>query len=418
MTRIMNRPSTICSCNKTRRRLSVHLKPASTFPARPGRAFCVGLLFTGLIGLIGLTGFSTSATAAPGPIETDFDNTDILVELPEPALTAPTTPDSAEQLADLVRRQIDRARSSGDPRFLGYAEGALQQWQGKMTDRLLVLRATLAQSLHRFDSARNDLDTVLSGAGNPQQKTQAMLLLANLETVQGNYTVARTHCKHLQQRYPGLIAASCLAQVDARTGSPRKAYQALQQHAAAARSDTTSQLWAEGTLGDIAAQLGMPEAADHWQAVLSVSPDDLYTRTQLADWHLGHNQTERTLALTEGYEDVDALAVIRAIAMARSGHPAAGALAQRLRERFAEARWRGNLLHQRDMARFQLDIEKDAETALSFAQSNWREQREPPDTRLLLRAAHAAGDDQPAQQVRLWLQEHAQTDARYPESGS
>ncbi len=412
MTRTMNRPSMICSCNKTQRRLSVHLKPASRFPALRGGAFCAGFL------LMGLAGFYTSATASPGPIETDFDNTDILVELPEPALTAPAIPDSPKQLAGLVRRQIDQARSSGDPRFLGYAEGALQQWQGEMTDQLLVLRATLKQSLHRFDSARNDLGTVITRASNPQQKTQALLLLANLETVQGNYGAAKTRCEQLQQRYPGLIAYSCLAQLDARTGNPGRAYQTLQHQAAGSRADTTSKLWAEGTLADIAAQLGMPEAADHWRAVLSARPDDLYTRAQLADWHLGQNQTDRTLALTEGYEKMDALAVIRAIAMVRSGHPDAGALAERLRERFAEARWRGNLLHQRDMARFQLDIEGDAETALAFAQSNWREQREPLDTRLLLRTAHAAGDDQPAQQVRAWLKKHGQTDARFPEAES
>lgn len=409
MTRTMNRPSTICSCSKTRRRPSAQLRPANTFPALRGRAFCAGLVL-----LTGLTVFYSSAIASPGPIETDFDNTDILVELPEPALTAPAPPTSPEQLADIVRSQITQARSTGDPRFLGYAEGLLQRWPGKMTDRLLVLRATLEQSLHRFDSARNDLHTVVKRARDPQQKIQAILLLANMEIVQGNYGAAKTHCRQLQQQYPGLIADSCIAQLAARTGSPRKAYQTLQRQAAAARADTTSRLWAEGTLGDMAAQLGMPEAADHWQAVLSVTPDDLYIRTQLADWYLSQDRTDKTLALTEGYENVDSLAVLRVIAMARSGHPDAGALTQRLRERFAEARWRGNLLHQRDMARFHLDIEKDARTALVFAHGNWQAQREPLDTRLLLRAALATGDSLRRREVRAWLETHGQTDARYP----
>ncbi|MDL0432846.1 hypothetical protein QPM17_17010 [Marinobacter sp. TBZ242] len=368
--------------------------------------------------LAGLAVFCATATASPGPIETEFDNTEILVELPEPALTAPAAPDSPEQLAGLVRRQIDRARSSGDPRFLGYAEGAFQQWQGDMTGRLLVLRATLEQSLHRFDNARNDLDTVITGTGDPQQKTQAILLLANMETVQGRYDAAETHCRQLQQRYPGLIADSCLAQLRARTGSPRKAYQALKRQTSSAKADITNRLWAEGTLGDIAAQLGMPEAAEHWRAVLSVSPDDLYTRAQLADWHLGQNQTDTTLSLTEGYEKVDSLAVLRAIAMVRSGHPNASIMVENLRERFAEARWRGNLLHQRDMARFYLDIENDTSTALEYARGNWRTQREPLDTRLLLRTALATGDNQLAQEVRSWLDKHRQTDARYPEAES
>ncbi|MDX1457755.1 MAG: hypothetical protein R3276_09210 [Marinobacter sp.] len=366
--------------------------------------------------LAGLTGFSASATATPGPIKTDFNDTDVITELPEPALTAPATPDSPEQLADLIRRQIERARSTGDPRFLGYAEGALQQWQGELTVRLLVLRATLEQSLHRFGKARNDLDAAIHSASDPRQTTQAILLLANLETVQGNYGAARKHCKQLQQRYPGLIASSCLAQVEARTGRARQAYRTLQRQVAGARADTTSLLWAEGTLGDIAAQLGMPEAAQHWQRVLDASPDDLYTRAQLADWNLSRNRPDRTLALTAGYAEVDTLAVIRAIAMARSGHPAARTLAESLGERFAEARWRGNLLHQRDMARFQLDIVGDAEAALTFAKGNWQQQREPFDTRLLLRAAEAADDAQSRQQVRAWLNAHGQTDARFPEA--
>ncbi len=410
MTRIMNRPSTICSSNRTPCRPSVRLKPASTFPALRGGAFCVGLWL--------MAGFPNVATAAPGLIEKDFADTDILVELPEPALTTSELPDSPEQLADTVQNQISRARSTGDPRFLGYADGILQRWPGEMTDRLLTLRATLDQSLHRFDSARNDLETVIARSGSALQKNQALLLLANLETVQGNYEDARKRCRQLQQSYPGLIADSCTAQVNARTGNPGTAYQALQKKSDGTSTNTTSRLWAEGTLGDIAAQMGNPAAADHWQTILRTSPDDLYTRAQLADWYLGRNQADRTLALTEGYEQVDSLAVLRAIAMARSGHPEAEALAEKLRERFAEARWRGNLLHQRDMARFQLDVEGDADTALTFAADNWRSQREPLDTRLLLRAARAANDAQPAQKVRTWLEKHGQSDARYPEADS
>lgn len=410
MTRTMSRRSTICSCNRTPRRPSARLKPASTFPALRGGAFCVGMWL--------LAGFSSVVTASPGPIETDFANDDILVELPEPTLTASALPESPGQLADRVQNQIIRARSTGDPRFLGYAEGILERWPGEMTDRLLTLRATLDQSLHRFDSARNDLETVIDRAGNSLQQNQARLSLANLELVQGHYEAAREHCAQLQQAYPGLIADSCMAQVDARTGSPERAYQALQGQVAAGDSEITGRLWAEGTLGDLAAQLGNPAAEIHWQTVLNINTDDLYTRTQLADWYLSRNQINRALALTKGYEQVDSLAVIRAIAMADSGHPDAEALADRLRERFAEARWRGNLLHQRDMARFQLDIEGDAESALTLAADNWHSQREPLDTRLLLRAANAADENQPARKVRAWLEKYGQTDARYPEAES
>jgi hypothetical protein len=408
----------ICSFNRTPRRLSASLKPANTFPALRGRAFW-GRLTASCAGLTALLVLSASATAAPKPIETDFDDNRIFIELPEPALSVTALPDSPQQLADIVQSQIVQSRNTGDPRFLGYAESLLQQWPGEMTARLRVLRATLKQSLHQFREARQELTTVIAETDNPQQRIQARLLLANLELVQGNYTDAREHCARLQEAFPGLVSASCMAQVAARTGNAQSAYDLLKKQVeSATRQDITGRLWAEGTLGDIAAQLGKNEATEHWLAVLGVTPEDLYTRGQLADWTLERGNHARVLALTDGYEDVDSLAVIRAIAMKRAGHPRADSLISNLRERFAEARWRGTLLHQRDIARFQLDIEESPSDALENAVGNWADQREPLDTRLLLRAADAAKDTQQQRAVRQWLETQEQTDARYPETSS
>jgi hypothetical protein len=104
--------------------------------------------------------------------------------------------------------------------------------------------------------------------------------------------------------------------------------------------------------------------------------------------------------------------------MKRADHPRADSLISNLRERFAEARWRGTLLHQRDIARFQLDVEESPSDALENAVGNWADQREPLDTRLLLRAADAAKDTQQQRAVRQWLETQEQTDARYPETSS
>ncbi len=309
-------------------------------------------------------------------------------------------------------------RHAGDPRYLGYAQALFERWpENRMTDRLKILRATLNQSLHRFEAAREELTTVLNAPNiNQRLASQARLTLANLELVQGHYKSAHSHCQQLAKEFPGLIAASCLAQVEARTGKANTAYQSLL--ALTRRSpagDTTSQIWAQGTLADIAAQLGSPEAEQHWRQVLTLAPDDLYTRAQLADWLLERGENEAVIKLTESYEQVDSLAVIRAIAMKRHNHIDAGRLAAKLEERFSEARWRGTLLHQRDLARYALDIEGDADTALTHALANWQDQREPLDTRLLLRAAKSAGNDSVSADVRSWLDQHGQRDARYPE---
>jgi len=411
MIKTMNRPLTSCSSSRSQRQCRIIPALAGALTALRGGFFCAGL--------IGMSIFSGMATAKPGPIDTQFNDQQILVTLPAPGLTATTPPPTADKLADLIQAQILRARTTGDPRFLGYSEGLFQQWQGTLTDRLRVLRATVQQSLHNFDRARNDLTQVIGTSSDRRQRIQALLMLANLELVQGQYQAAAKYCNQLEQHLPGLIAASCQAQTQARTGQPGTAYKTLKrQVASASNANATSLTWAEGTLCDIAIQLGDPAALVHCRKVLTLQPDDLYIRGQMADWHITQSQYEEAIALTEGYEQVDSLAVLRAIAMKQSGHRDAARLAEALRERFAEAQWRGNLLHQRDFARFQLDIDDDADAALNNARGNWQEQREPLDTRLLLRAAIAAGDQSQLSTTRAWLQDHGQTDARYPETGS
>lgn len=409
MIRTTSRRLMTCSFNKSVGRPRIVRASAPNFPAPRGGFFRLGMA-GGFCLLFG------TALAGPTPIDTQFEDQQILVTLPEPALATTALPADPGRLADLIQAQIQQARSTGDPRFFGYAEGFLQQWNGAMTDRLRVLQATIDQSNHRFERARDQLEDIIETSDSRRQSLQALLILANIDLVQGRYAAAAEHCDQLARRLPGLIAASCQAQVLARTGQPETAYRALQQQLEHdPRAGQVERLWAEGTLGDIAAQLGDPVAETHWQTVLQADPDDLYTRAQLADWYLSRQAPEQTLTLTDGYDQVDSLAVLRAIALDTTGSPDASRLAGALQERFAEAQWRGNLLHKREFARFQLDITGDKALALQTARANWTDQREPIDTRLLLRAAMAAGDTGQIKTLAAWLEQNRQQDARYPE---
>ena len=74
-----------------------------------------------------------------------------------------------------------------------------------------------------------------------------------------------------------------------------------------------------------------------------------------------------------------------------------------LAERFAEARMRGDTVHQREEARFSLYLLKQPREALRLAQANWAVQRELWDARLLLEAALAADEPSAATPVLDWL---------------
>src|SRR6185437_7036119 len=72
---------------------------------------------------------------------------------------------------DAARADVARGRAAGDPRYLGYAQAALAPWWDAPAPpvAVLVLRATIRQSLHDFDAALDDLrDAVTRDPGNVQ----------------------------------------------------------------------------------------------------------------------------------------------------------------------------------------------------------------------------------------------------------
>ena len=69
-------------------------------------------------------------------------------------------PDRVELAVALARAEIQRARALSDPRYLGRAQATLGRWWklAEPPPDVLLLRATIEQSLHDFKAARTDLD--------------------------------------------------------------------------------------------------------------------------------------------------------------------------------------------------------------------------------------------------------------------
>src|SRR6185503_20195154 len=80
-----------------------------------------------------------------------------------------------------ARRYIERARADADPRYLGYAQAALAPWwNAGAPASVLVLRATIRQSLHDFPSALADLSAALE---IEPRNAQAWLTRATIQQV-------------------------------------------------------------------------------------------------------------------------------------------------------------------------------------------------------------------------------------------
>jgi len=320
-------------------------------------------------------------------------------------------PERVELAVELARAEIERARSLSDPRYLGRAQAILARWW-HLPDPppdVLLLRATIEQSLHHFARARADLDRLL--ALRPDD-IQAHLTRAVVATVTADYAAARESCTALATRAAPIVAATCRAPLDALAGDADGAYRRLAA-TIDRRSPANLRGWALTTLGELAMQRGDDVlAAQYLRAALALAPDDAYARAALADV-LPPRDASQLLA---GYESIDNLLVRRAIAEHRAPGPDAAKLATAMRERIAAAAERGDRVHQREEAMFVLEVEHDAERAVAIALRNWGDQKELADARVLADAAARAHRPLAATPVIAWARATGVHDARLDRS--
>lgn len=314
-----------------------------------------------------------------------------------------TSPDRLEIAVELARADLQRYRRASDPRYLGRAQATLAHWW-RLTEPppdVLLLRATIRQSLHDFAGARADLDRLVSlTPGHPQ----AHLTRAVVATVTADYQAARESCAVISRVATQLVFATCIAPLDAIAGDAAGAYQRLASSLTSSRApDRNVRSWALTELAELASMLGNTRSAErHLREALASDPDDAYARDALADVLLATGRTSETSALLAGREAIDGHLLRRAIAEVRLGGSGASELVAMMRERIRAAAVRADRVHLREEARFALTVENDPSRAVALASANWTVQKELADARLLAEAALRAGDASAAEPVHSW----------------
>jgi hypothetical protein len=324
------------------------------------------------------------------------------------AVGEPDNVDAATALADAYYRI---SRREGDPRYLGYAQAALTRWwkDPDAPTAVLVTRATILQSSHEFPRALKDLDNAIA---REPDNARAILVRATILTVQGRYDEAEAGCNSLQGVAENTYVLVCLASIDAVVGKAEVAETALKYWISTLPNAAPEvRAWIESLLGEIAQRTGEPDAEEHLRAALAADPRDLYTIGAYCDWLLEQNRDADVIPLVENEQRVDGLLLRLALAQKALQLPGAETTIATLRARFDASRARGDNVHRREEARFQLMLNNDAEAALRLAQDNWNVQREPADLRILAEAAQVTGDAAAQETVREWL---AATRLEYP----
>ena len=319
-------------------------------------------------------------------------------------------PEDLRTALTLARLDIELSRARSDPRYLSYAQAALGPFWSMPSPptEVLVLRATIRQSVHDFDAALADLDKVIAiDPGNAQAWITRSVVLA----VKGRYDEAKASCQPLPRLAPELVYVVCETSIDAVTGSAGLAYERLLGVVARTRGLSPAENeWAVSTLGEIAEHLGRDtDAEKHFRDALALDPDDPYVLSAYADLLLDIGRPAEAEKLVQGKTENDNLLLRLALAEAKTHAKDAEAHATLLHDRFAASHLRGDTVHRREESRYVLALEGDRDAAFTLARANWDVQREPWDVRVLL---DSAKDAKGAAPVLEFLDAHHLEDPR------
>jgi tetratricopeptide (TPR) repeat protein len=314
-------------------------------------------------------------------------------------------PNDVTMATTVARHHIATARRETDPRYFGYAQAALAPWWQQAAPPLEVrlLRATLMQSTHHFPEAMRDLDAVV--AADPTNP-QGWLTRATVQTVLGDYDGATASCAKLSRTTTQLVSITCITSIGAMTGRAAASESLLDMTLRRnADADPDLQVWVLTLLGEIAERRGDAAAAEaRYKRALAINPRDSYLAGAYADFLLDHKRAAEVVKLLKDRTRIDGLLLRYALALQQM--PGAGEGLRRanaeLKARFNAAMQRGDSVHQREQARYELHLRGDSKTALALAQQNWAVQKESADMRVLLEAALKSGNRAAAAPVLAW----------------
>ena len=362
-----------------------------------------------------------AALATPYVPTTDAATVEILRDKPLTTLDSDfrrlraklrATPADLPLATTVAQRAIEISRRDGDPRFLGYAQAALAPWWSQASPPVPVrlLKAILLQSTHAFGAALAELDVVLLAApGN----AQAWLIRATILQVQGDYAGAASACERLRALAAAstLYADVCLAELTGLTGNVATSRAQLAALASAG-AGAPPVGWLAIVQAEMAERAGDDPAADQYYRAALANSGDAYVKAAYADFLLDQKRSREVMTLLEREQRADALLLRLALAYRQENDPRLAALTTTLQSRFDAARLRGDTAHQREEARFTLQLLGRPDEALSIATRNWSVQKESADARILLESARAAGKDASANPVRDFIRSNRIEDRR------
>ena len=333
-------------------------------------------------------------------------------------------PDDAGLRVNIAQRYFDMAMAQGDPRYVGYATGALAPLLKAIPSEPATaaayyqVRGMIEQFTHAFDPA---LASLAKASALDPASPEPLLWRSAIFMVQAKYAQAAAECANLTPLAEPLVGIGCSAYAESSyKGGLGAAFATL---AATVKVYATSApqllLWQYTRLAEMAWRLERFDAAEnYYNSALKLGITDQFLLGSYADFLLFKKRPKEVLVLLADWERSDILLLRLALAAKQSSDARAANFATQLRARFLEAAKRGDRLHEQEAARFELDVEQNPKKALVLASANYSTQKEPRDAEILMRAAINplnAGNIKQARPALAWWRETGYQDPQISE---
>jgi tetratricopeptide (TPR) repeat protein len=334
--------------------------------------------------VLGLCGSASLFAATPRDVQFTSDS-EVIESLAPRIKRQAGNVDLAVQSARLA---IENSRKLQEPRYLSQAQSLLGRWwnSDNAPDAVLVVKATIEQSQHKFSDARVTIKRLTqryaSASQSPQpspsaQVAQAVLMLSSLDRLSGDYRAAAESCRQLLAVTDKLYGSICQADIECHTGNAADAkasFNALLK----SRLNATTNAWILSLLAECEERSGFAaNAMIRYQQSLKLDPDG-YTAIAFADTLIRNEKFSEALLALANEPSSDAVLLRRARAYRAQNNPRWKMLYDELVERFREADTRPESFstHLRERAYSALWLADDFVLAQRYAKLNLDTQRE------------------------------------------
>ncbi len=348
------------------------------------------------------------------PVHRPTDDAQIVLHLASNNTQAPlarlrlavgNAPQDVAAVARYVDALVASGKQSGNERYFGYAEQALNDAPTEVQRALTLTQAQLLQHRHEFRSAELLLNDLL--AREPRHR-DARLMRAQLRLHLHEPEQAMRDCVALMPLVDLLTSTTCFAQARAALGDVPRAYALVTTTLQAQSAPDAARSFSAGVAAEFAARLGRNDDASKWYRLsFELDRQSHYPRIVYADWLLSQGKHREALVIARtGASSADKLRVVLAEQNPQS------VTAQQLQLAWAEARANGERNHLRDQARFELLVLRDPARAHATALDNFRDHRDAEDALLLFATATTVGDKSSVAYVRSWCAGRRYVDVR------